>query len=65
MVTMITIFTCELLFFKDFFSLSSLDTGMYLLIVFLIMIAVVLWKEYNKLFVYVQNNNRKFKRMLE
>ena len=53
MITMCLIFSVELLFFRDFFTLADLDTGMFILITILIIIAVLLWNLYNKLFYYL------------
>lgn len=65
MITMVTIFSVELLFFRDFFSLADLDSGMFILIGTLILLAVVLWKLYNKLFYYLQHSNKRFKKMMQ
>ncbi len=65
MITMCLIFTTELLFFRNFFSLSSFDNGMYILTIILLAVGLLLWQFYNKLFVYIQNNNKKFKKMLK
>ncbi|MBR4671866.1 MAG: HAD-IC family P-type ATPase [Bacilli bacterium] len=65
MITMCLIFSVELLFFRDFFTLADLDTGMFILITILIIIAVLLWNLYNKLFYYLQHSNRRFKKMMQ
>ena len=65
MVSMCTIFLCELLFFKGFFSLSKLDTGMYLMIVVLVCVAAIFWKGYNWLFKYMQNSSKIFRKMMQ
>ncbi len=64
-ITMCLIFTVELLFFKNFFSLARFDTGMYLLTVLLLLIGLLLWELYNRIFEYFRNNNRAFKKMMK
>ena len=63
--TMISIFIVELLFFKNLFTLSNMDLGMYLLTGSLLIVGIILWKCYNKLFDYLVNHNKTFKKMIQ
>ena len=63
--TMCLMFIVELLFFKEFFSLAVLDTGMYLLIGIFICIALLLWNLYNRFFEYLQTKSKGFRKMMQ
>ena len=63
--SMITIFIFELLFFKDFFSLASLDLNMCLLTGLLVIVGTILWKCYNYLFEYICVHNKKIQKMIQ
>ncbi len=63
--TMITIFVVEMLFFRDFFTLASLDLGMILLTGVFLTIGIILWKCYNLLFDYLINHNKGFKKLVQ
>ena len=59
--TMCSIFAIELIFFKNFFSLSYLtETAVFILIIFIIL-ALLLWKFFTYMFDYVKYNYRKYK----
>ena len=65
MITMCLIFATELLFFKNFFSLSRFDTGMYILAGSLILVGLGLWRLYNFLFDYVLSHNKHLKKLVK
>ena len=63
--TMISIFIIEFLFFRNFFTLATLDFGMMLLAGVFVIIGIILWKCYNSLFDYLSNNNKTFKKLVQ
>ena len=63
--TMITIFVVEMIFFRDFFNLASLDLGMWMLTFILVVIGTMLWRCYNLLFEYLSNHNKTFNKMVQ
>jgi cation-transporting ATPase E len=65
MVSMCTIFSVEILFFQDFFSLAYFDLGTILLTVVSILIALILWNIYDKLFEYLKNNVPRFHKIIQ
>ena len=65
MVSMCTIFSVEILFFQDFFSLAYFDLGTILLTLACIVVALILWNLYDKLFEYLKNNVPKFRKIIQ
>lgn len=65
MVSMCTLFSIEILFFQDFFSLAYFELGTILLTVVSILIALILWNLYDKLFEYLKNNVPKFHKIIQ
>ncbi len=65
MVSMCSIFAIEILFFKNFFTLSKFDLGMYILTISLILTGMLLWKGYNWAFEYLRMHNKKFNKMIQ
>ena len=65
MISMCTIFIVEMLFFKEFFSLASLNFGMNLLTIVLLAVGMILWKLYNSLFEYIRSHNKEVKEMIQ
>lgn len=65
MISMCSIFAVEILFFKDFFTLSKFDTGMYIITASLIIIGMILWRYLNFAFNYICKKNRKIKKMMK
>ncbi len=63
--SMITIFIVEILCFQSFFSLAYFDSGMYLLTGSILIIGGILWRYYNKLFDYLVNHNKTFKKLIK
>jgi len=63
--SMITIFIIEILCFQDFFTLAYFDFGMYLLTGSILIIGVILWRYYNKLFDYLVNHNKTFNKLIK
>ena len=63
--SMISIFIVEILCFKSFFSLAYFDFGMYLLTGSILMIGIILWRYYNRLFDYLVNHNKTFKKLIK
>ncbi len=64
-ITMCLIFATEFLFFKNFFTLSRFDTGMYILAGSLICIGFGLWKIYNYFFDRLLAHSKTLRRMIK
>ena len=63
--TMITIFVIELLFFREFFSLATLDFNMLILTSILLLTGIIFWKLYNSLFEYLCKNSKRLNKMMQ
>ena len=64
-MTMISIFIIELIFFREFFSLAALDFNMWILTLILLLVGIVLWKLYNNFFDYLCKKSKRLNNLLQ
>lgn len=64
MIVMCSIFVVEFTFFRNFFSLSDLDLGMWLLTIAIVGIGIGLWYLYNKAYNFLTRKDRRIKKLM-